>query len=568
MTAAFVYRFFARHKDGPRGVFAFVVALTACVYAIRVHGQDAVNVVDVTSATKIQFKHSDGASGRRYIVETVVAGIAVFDYDGDGWLDIYFLNGAALPGTTTQRQLRNALYRNNRDWTFTDVTISAGLSSLEYGMGVAAADFDEDGDEDLYLTNFGHNILYLNNGDGTFADITQVSGIDCSFGFGSGAVWFDMDRDGDLDLYSGNYVDFNFESKHVPRLIGSYEFHPGPAAYAPSEQELYRNNGDGSFDDVSQSSGIGLLPGPGMGAIAFDADEDNDIDLFICNDGKPNFLFLNDGHGQFVEGAIVAGVAVDRGGKANGNMGVDVGDADGDGLLDLLTTDYQDELPVLYQNIGGGLFQDVSTRARIDPALIPHVKWGVGFVDIDNDADRDIFIACGHFLDNIRFVDDRTNIKVANFLLINNGRGKFTDVSSHSGSGMQVVESSRGAAFDDLDNDGDTDIAILNTNGPPTIIRNDSLPKRNWLDIRLIGRQSNRSASGALVKLTCNDKSQVQMIHNGRGYQSHFGTRLHFGLGDVNDVDQLEIVWPSGLVQKVVVDNINQVLDVIEPKLK
>ncbi len=546
-------------------IWALIAFLLCASFARESQGQAGVNLVNVTSNTGINFKHSDGSSGRRYIVETVVAGLAVFDYDNDGWLDIYFLNGVALPGTAPNKQLRNALYRNNGDWTFKDVTESSGLASGEYGMGVAAADFDEDGDEDLYVTNFGRNILYTNNGDGTFEDTTEQRGIGGGMGFGSGAVWFDIDGDQDLDLYSGNYVEFNFEVKHVPRIVGGHEFHPGPAAYPPSRHELYQNNGDGTFQDISQASGIGISPGPGMGAIAFDADDDRDIDLFVCNDGKPNFLFLNDGKGHFVEEAFVAGVAVDRNGTANGNMGVDVGDADGDGLLDLITTDYQDELPVLYRNQGSGAFQDISTRARIDPALIPHVKWGVSFVDIDNDMDRDIFIACGHFLDNLRFVDDRTDVKVANFLLANDGRGRFTDISSKAGSGMAVVESSRGAALDDLDNDGDTDLAVLNANGPPTIIRNESLPNRNWLDLHLVGRASNRSASGAVVRLTAGGKNQVQAVHHGRGYQSHYGTRLHFGLGAATGVDELEIVWPSGLVQKVVVDTMNRLLEVVEP---
>ncbi len=368
------------------------------------------NLENVGTESNIQFVHSTGASGQRYIVETVVAGLALFDYDNDGYLDIYFLNGRPLPGTSESAQLRNALYRNNGDWTFTDVTLAAGVAGTGYGMGVAAADYDEDGDDDLYIANFGQNNFYVNNGDGTFTESTTSAGLHRDDAFGTGVVWLDIDSDGDLDLYAGSYVQFKFD-QHKTRTIAGHQFHPGPAAYPPALHDLFRNEGDGTFTNISQSSGIGASAGPGMGAIAFDADDDHDIDLFVCNDGKANFLFINDGHGKFTEQAYLAGVAVDRAGTPNGNMGVDAADVDGDGLLDLLTTDYQDELPVLYRNQGAGLFEDMTTRAKIDVGLLPHVKWGVGLIDIDNDADRDAFIACGHFLDNIRLIDDRTDLK-------------------------------------------------------------------------------------------------------------------------------------------------------------
>ncbi len=508
------------------------------------------NLIDVTKQTHIDFVHTTGASGRRYIVETVVAGLAVFDYDNDGYLDIYFVNGRALPGTQEQSDVRNALYRNNGDWTFTDVTVSAGVPGTGYGMGVAAGDYDEDGDDDLYVANFGRNNFYVNNGDGTFSEKTAQSQLGRADAFGTSVVWLDIDTDGDLDLYAGNYVNFTFD-QHAPRMINGHAFHPGPAAYPPAYHDLFRNEGDGTFTNISQASGIGTMPGPGMGAIAFDADSDGDADLFVCNDGKANFLFINDGQGKFSEQAYLAGVAVDRAGTPNGNMGVDIADVDGDGLLDLLTTDYQDELPVLYRNRGSGFFDDITTRAKIDVGLLPHVKWGVGLIDIDNDADRDCYIACGHFLDNIRFVDDRTDLKVPSFLLVNDGRGRFSNVSKVAGSGLQVVASSRGAAFDDLDNDGDTDIVVLNSDGPPTLIRNDSRTNHHWLDVRLIGKRSNRSAAGTLVRVTTAKQTQVLAVHLGRGYQSHFGTRLHFGLGDSQTIEQLEIQWPSGTIEKL-----------------
>lgn len=523
------------------------------------------NLVDVTAQTRIIFVHSTGSSGKRYIVETVVAGLALFDYDNDGYLDIYFLNGRPLPGSPAMPNARNALFRNNGDWTFTDVTLQAGLPGTGYGMGVAAGDYDEDGDDDIYVANFGRNNFYVNNGDGTFTEQTDSVGLQRPDAFGTGVVWLDVDNDGDLDLYAGNYVNFTFE-QHKTRQIAGREFHPGPAAYPPAVHSLFRNEGDGSFTDISQASGIAANPGPGMGAIAFDSDDDGDVDLFVCNDGKANFLFINDGRGKFSEQAYVAGVAVDRTGTPNGNMGVDAADIDGDGLLDLLTTDYQDELPILYRNQGSGLFEDMTTRARIDVSLLPHVKWGVGLIDIDNDADRDAFIACGHFLDNIRFVDDRTDLKVPSVLLQNDGRGRFSNVSKKAGSGLQVVASSRGAAFDDLDNDGDTDIVVLNSDGPPTIIRNDSRLERHWLDVRLIGRSSNRSGAGARVQVTCDGKTQVLAVHLGRSYQSHYGTRVHFGLDKGTKIESLEVRWPSGRVQSLDPStlSIDNTLDILE----
>lgn len=536
------------------------------------------NLVDVTGRSHIDFVHATGASGQRYIVETVVAGLALFDYDQDGYLDIYFLNGRPLPGSPANpqeqalpnnKQFRNALYRNNGDWTFTDVTLAAGVPGTGYGMGVAVSDFDEDGDDDLYLANFGRNNFYVNNGDGTFSEGTEAAGLQRADAFGTGVVWFDIDNDGDLDLYAGNYVNFSFD-QHKTRLIAGHQFHPGPAAYPPALHDLFRNEGDGTFTNISQASGIAATPGPGMGAIALDVDDDGDSDLFVCNDGKANFLFINDGRGNFVDQAFVAGVAVDRAGTPNGNMGVDAADIDGDGLLDLLTTDYQDELPVLYRNQGGGLFEDMTTRAKIDVGLVPHVKWGIGLIDIDNDADRDAYIACGHFLDNIRFVDDRTDQKVVSFLLLNDGRGRFSNVSKKAGSGLQVVASSRGAAFDDLDNDGDTDIVVLNSDGPPTLIRNDSRLDKHWLDVKLLGRESNRSAAGASVLLTSSGKTQVLAVHLGRGYQSHYGTRLHFGLNDAQRIERLEVRWPSGHVQtiepsKLSIDTTIEVLETSPP---
>ena len=507
----------------------------------------SIRLVDVTASSKITFRHHDGGSGKGYIVEGVTGGLATFDYDNDGLIDIYLLSGAPLKGATIDPPPRAALYRNNGDWTFTDVTDEAGVGNRGHGMGVVAGDYDNDGDQDLYVSNFGPNVLYRNNGDGTFTDVTAEAGVSRGHKVGAGVSFFDMDGDGDLDLYVGNYVDFTYEN-HVPIVVKGQPFKAGPKYYKPVADILFRNNGNGSFTDVSEISGIGAVAGPSMATLCFDYDDDGDSDVFVANDEQPNFLFQNDGAGKFKEVAVLAGVAYDFHGKANSNMGVDCADYDNDGKLDLFTTDYQSEMPVLYRNLGRGHFAEATSAARIPGDLFAHVHWGTGFVDFDNDGDRDLFVACGHF-DKIELIDDRTAYKVRNYLLENTGDGKFRDVSKQSGSGLAVVESSRGAAFDDLDNDGDIDVVVLNSNAPPTILRNESQTPNRWLQVRLQGQRHNADGVGARVKVFAGSRTQVAEVIAGRSYQGHCGTRLHFGLGKQERVDKVEVRWQGGVVE-------------------
>lgn len=504
-------------------------------------GKCPIQLVDVTAASKIGFRHQDGSSGQGYIVEGMTGGLATFDYDGDGLIDIYFLNGGPLKGTAIDPPPRAALYRNNGDWTFTEVTDEARVGNRGHGMGVVVGDYDNDGDPDLYVNNFGPNILYRNNGDRTFTDVTAEAGVGRGDKVGAGASFFDMDADGDLDLYVANYVNFSYEN-HVPIVIKGRKYQAGPQFYKPVADTLYRNNGNGTFTDVSQESGIASVAGPGMATLCFDYDDDGDADVFVCNDGQPNFLFQNDGTGKFKEVALLAGVAYDFYGKANSNMGVDCADYDNDGRLDLFSTDYQSEMPVLYRNLGGGLFADVTSAARLTGELYAHVHWGTGQVDFDNDGDRDLFVACGHF-DRIEELDDRTALKVPNYLLMNSGNGKFTDVSKLAGNGLAVVESSRGAVFDDLDNDGDIDAVILNSNAPPTLLKNVSSTGQHWVQLRLQGSRHNADGVGARVRVFAGGKVQVAEVIAGRSYQSHFGTRLHFGLGEAAKIEKIEVRW-------------------------
>ncbi len=502
-----------------------------------------IRLEDATASSRITFRHHAGENGQGYIVAGVAAGLALFDFDGDGRIDIFFLNGAPLKGTPGG-PWPDALYRNNGDFTFTDVTEAAGVGDLGYGLGVTVGDYDQDGLPDLYLNNFGPNVLYHNNGDGTFSDATSTAAVANGSKVGAGTCFLDADGDGDLDLYAANYVNFTYEN-HVSIKVGSHFLHAGPRYYKPVEDTLFRNNGDGTFTDVSRESGIASVAGPGMGMVCGDFDDDGDTDAFVCNDEAANFLFQNDGKGHFKESALLAGVAYDFYGKENSSMGADSGDYDNDGKLDLFMTDYQSEMPVLYHNLGGGLFEDATSTAGITNDLYPHVTWGTGFADFDNDGDRDLYVACGHF-DRVESFDDRTSLQVPNFLLMNTGDGRFTDVSKLCGSGLAVAESSRGAGFDDLDNDGDIDAVILNWNSKPTILRNESPAGSHWIEIELHGRVTNRDGVGARVRVISGDAVQVDEVHSGRSYQSHSGSRLHFGLAQKVRADRIEVRWPGG----------------------
>jgi len=522
----------------------FVVLISLCV-GLETRANHPVLLRDVTQETGITFKHTDGGSGRRYIMETVSAGLALFDYDGDGDIDIYFLSGAPLKGTEAEPLPRNALYRNEGNWTFTDVTDPAGVGDPGYGLGVTAGDYDNDGDPDLYLNNYGPNVLYRNNGDGTFTDVSKEAGVDNGFQVGAGTCFLDMDKDGDLDLYVSIYLDFSYD-KHVLTSSRGYPVYANPRFFKPMPDTLYRNNGDGTFTDVSEASGVGKHAGWGMGIVCGDYNNDGDTDVFIGNDVGENFLFDNDGTGTFEEIGLMTGTAYDLQGDEQGSMGVDCGDYDNDGFLDFYVTSYQGQLATLYRNLGNDMFEDVTLSTGAGAGTLPHVTWGNSFVDFDNDGDRDIFIACGHLQDNVEAFDDTTSYWARNILLMNTGDGTFTDVSNNSGDGMKVRLSSRGAGFDDLDNDGDMDVVILNSRCGPTLLRNDSPSKNHWLQIRLRGVKTNRDGIGAHVKVTAGDLSLLDEVHSGRGYQSHYGMRLHFGLGNRDKVDRIEVRWIGG----------------------
>jgi enediyne biosynthesis protein E4 len=501
-----------------------------------------IRLSDVTAQSGIDFRHSDGSSGRYYIIEYVSAGLALFDYDLDGDVDIYFLNGAALPGTEFKSPPHNVLYRNDGQFRFTDVTESAGVGDTGHGLGVTVGDYDNDGDPDLYLNNYGPNVLYRNNGDGGFTDVTANAGVANGHRVGAGANFLDMDADGDLDLFVSNYIKFSHDQAVLRTRLG-FRIYPSPRDYAPDPDTLFRNNGDGTFTDVSQAAGIARHAGPGMGTVCADYDMDGDTDIFVGNDVEANFLFRNDGNGHFEELALLAGVAFDFGGLEHGSMGVVCADYDNDGRLDFHVTSYQQELATLYRNIGAGQFQDVTLQTRAGTGTRQRVTWGNALVDLDNDGDRDLFICRGDLDDNVEQFEDLAEYGSANLVLMNDGAGRFVNVSDQVGNGLHTKLSSRGAGFDDLDGDGDIDAVILNSRQAPTLLRNDTGRDRHWIDIRLQGVKANRSGIGAQVKVVAGALTQVDEVHSGRGYQSHFGSRLHFGLGEYDRIDRIEVRW-------------------------
>ena len=450
--------------------------------------------------------------------------------------------GLPLPGSKFDVPPKNALYRNNGDWRFTDVTEESHLGDEGYGMGVAVADYDNDGDQDVYLNNFGPKAFYRNNGNGTFTEVAQALGVRAGDEVGAGACFLDADRDGWLDLFSANYVKFRY-SEQSPKMMHGYPVYPGPNDLPPDTNAFYRNRGDGTFEDLSTASGIGGLEGTGMGTVCLDFDNDDDTDIFVANDVRPDFLFRNDGRGRFEEVGLPAGVAYTVDGLAMASMGVACGDYNNDGWLDLFVTSYAGCSPALYRNTGQGFFEDVTRASGAGAGAFPYVNWGTEFVDFDNDGHRDLFLANGHTEDNVELFDDWTAYKAKNIVLRNLGDGRFENVSEQCGDGLEVVESSRGAAFDDLDGDGDIDVVVLNSRAAPTVLRNESVTENHWIDIRLQGTVTNRDAVGSRVTVIAGDLKQIDEVHSGRGYQSHYGTQLHFGLGRRNRVDRIEVKW-------------------------
>ena len=509
-----------------------------------------VKFVDVTAAAGIGFKHDNARSPEKYLIEAMGSGAAWIDYDNDGYLDLYLVNSAATKAYQPPRALRSALFRNNGDGTFTDVTDKAGVAALGlFGMGVAVGDYDNDGYPDLYVIGYSRSILYHNNGDGTFTDVTDKAGVANTGRWGSSGAWFDYDHDGRLDLIVANYLDFTPERNLVCAEAGRRSYcHPNK--YRGQTPTLYHNNGNGTFTDVSRASRIGLKAGNGLGVVCFDFNGDGWTDVFIANDSMENFLFVNLGNGTFQEVGIEAGVALSDDGKAEAGMGVDAADYGRDGRLGLFVTHLDLEFNRLYRNRGDGSFEDATFSSKIGAGNFRMSGFGTRFIDYDNDGWRDIFIANGHVLDNIElFHADTTHAEKKT--VYRNQRGTFQDVTAQLGPDLLIPRVSRAAAFADFDNDGDIDVLVTNNGQAPQLLRNDGGNRNHWLEVGLVGVRSNRDGIGARVKLTAGAMTQIDEAKGGMSYQSAHDPRLHFGLGDVTRADVVEVRWPSGIVDRL-----------------
>jgi enediyne biosynthesis protein E4 len=508
----------------------------------------AVKFVDVAQPAGIRFRHDNAASSEKYLIETMGSGCGWIDYNQDGLLDLYLVNGAATRIYTPAHALRSALYRNNGDGTFTDVTDKAGVGAEGlFGMGVAVGDYDNDGFPDLLVLGYGKCVLYHNNGNGTFSDVTARAGVANAGRWASSAAWFDYDNDGRLDLVIANYIDWSPERNFWCGEHGlGMRSYCHPDDYNGQPPRLYHNNGDGTFTDVSEKSGLGLKPGNGLGVVTFDYDDDGWQDVFIANDSMANFLFHNNRDGTFREVGYVAGVAVSADGLPEAGMGTDAADTTGDGRMDLVVTHLDSQLARLYRNMGDGTFDDATLRSQLGYTTFHMSGFGARFMDYDNDGARDIFMANGHVLDNIERYSSSVHYAEPKLMFRNLGKGIFENVSDRLGGDFLVPRVSRGAAIADFDNDGDLDILVNNNGETPQLLRNDGGNANHWLQIFLIGAKSNRDGVGARIKLVADNLVLYDQKKGGMSYQSAQDPRLHFGLGHRQVVDSLQIAWPSG----------------------
>lgn len=524
---------------------------------------------DTAARAKLKITIVSGSPDKKpYLVESVGGGLAVIDFDADGWMDLYIPNGSSIEATRKGKTIaEGALYRNNHDGSFTDVTERSGIRNPHWGKGALAADFNGDGLPDLYITNFGPNLLYLNNGDGTFRDATATAGVGDPR-WSSAAAAADYDKDGHLDLFVANYVEYDLGSLPTEGKFCSYQrlkVACGPRGLVGAGNTLYRNNGDGTFSDVSASAGItGSESFYALGAAWGDVDNDGDLDLVVANDTTPNDLYRNNGDGTFTNVAVESGLAFSEDGREQAGMGVELEDLDNDGMLDLLVTNFSDDYNALYRNLGEGFFHDDSHQAGLVADSWRDLSWGVGFFDFNNDGLKDVFVANGHIYPEVDGSALNLTYKQTNKLYLNTGERRLRNVSDEAGTGLQLKKSFRGAAFADFDNDGKIDIALCALDEPPILLTNRSAFSNNWLLLRLQGTGGNRFGVGARVTIKTSMGAQVREMKAGGSFASTNDPRAHFGIGTETSIQEVLVAWPSGK-QSILRDvKANQILTVRE----
>jgi len=521
----------------------------------------AITFEDITQRSGITWVHNNAQSDARHLPEAVGSGCAFVDYDNDGWLDIFFVNSGSSDFFTPTTPIRNALYRNNRDGTFTDVTINAGVSGGSFGMGVAAADYDADGFQDLYVTSYGRNALFKNTGKGTFVDVTEKAGV-AAPGWSTCAAWFDFDNDGKLDLFVSSFVYYN-RSLNVLCAPDDQNrrYYCIPRRYQPSPSRLFRNNGDGTFSDVSKETAIGNFPGKSFGAVSTDVNNDGWMDLFVANDTMPNFLFINQRGKNFEEVGLAAGVAFSQAGKARSGMGVDAADYDGDGWQDLFVANIDFEFFSLYHNEKDVTFTDEPREIAAATQLLS--GWGLRFFDYDNDADPDLLLVNGHPDDMVEMRNARVKYKEPLVLFVNAGRD-FKNVSQNSGAVFSRNFSGRGMSTGDIDNDGDLDVLVSNNGEAPLLLRNEGGSRNNWLGLHLVPTKSNPAAVGAVITWQAGTLKRSRLKTGGGSYLSSHDPREILGIGAATKIDFVEIRWPSGKVDKLTSLPLNTYVRVVE----
>jgi hypothetical protein len=507
-----------------------------------------------------------GARTNRYLLETTGCGVAVLDIDGDGWLDVFLVNGTTLEGVAAQKKAPIChLYRNRRDGTFEDVTARAGVGQSGWGQGACAADYDNDGHDDLFVTSWGQNRLYRNRGEGTFEDVTARAGLtSAKRRWGAGCAFVDYDRDGHLDLIAANYIDFDLANAPVPESgLCRYKGVPvacGPPGLPGGKNVLYHNKGDGTFEDVSAKAGITAADGTyGLGVSTLDFDDDGWTDVYVANDSNPSTLYRNNHDGTFTDIAVAAGCAYSQDGKPQAGMGVAIGDYDRNGTMDIFKTNFAGDTSTLYANSGKGFCEDRTFQSGVGRNT-RWLGWGVGFVDLDLDGWLDLFLVNGHVYPEVDRLGTEIGYKQRKVVYRNLGNGRFEDVTELLGAPVTTPKAGRGAAFADIDNDGDLDIIVNNVNDRPDLFRTNAATGRNWLIVKLVGRRSNRSAIGARVRAVVGDRVQVQEVRGGGSYYAQNDLRVHFGLADAARVDRVEVRWPTGMEESWTNVPVNRIL--------